>query len=66
VAVVEPGLLVLDEPTRGIDPERKAELVAWVSELAVGGTAVLVVTHDASFPADRRLRLTSGEGLRAI
>ena len=66
VGVVEPGLLVLDEPTRGIDPERKSDLVAWLDELAASGTAVLVVTHDASFPAHRRLRLTHEEGLRAV
>jgi energy-coupling factor transport system ATP-binding protein len=66
VAVVEPGLLVLDEPTRGIDPERKAELRAWIDELAAGGVAVLVVTHDESFPAHRRLRLTQERGLHAV
>ena len=66
VAVVEPGLLVLDEPTRGIDPERKAELRAWIAELAAAGVAVLVVTHDESFPAHRRLRLTWERGLDAV
>jgi energy-coupling factor transporter ATP-binding protein EcfA2 len=63
VAVVEPGLLVLDEPTRGIDPDRKAELVSWTFECARAGVAVLVVTHDSSFPSHRRLRLTRKEGL---
>ena len=66
VSVVEPGLLVLDEPTRGIDPERKVELSAWIDELAAGGVAVLVVTHDESFPAHRGLRLTRGRGLHAV
>jgi energy-coupling factor transport system ATP-binding protein len=66
VAVVEPGLLVLDEPTRGIDPERKAALRTWIEELAAGGVAVLVVTHDESFPAHRRLRLTRERGLHAV
>ena len=28
VLAVEPDLLVLDEPTRGVDPERKRELAA--------------------------------------
>jgi energy-coupling factor transporter ATP-binding protein EcfA2 len=63
VAAVEPGLLVLDEPTRGIDPDRKAELVSWAFERAREGVAVLVVTHDSSFPAHRRLRLTRQGGL---
>ncbi len=30
VSVSEPDLLVLDEPTRGIDPDRKAALAAWL------------------------------------
>jgi energy-coupling factor transport system ATP-binding protein len=66
VAVVAPGLLVLDEPTRGIDPERKHELRTWIEELAGAGVAVLVVTHDESFPAHRRLRLTRERGVRAL
>ena len=37
VAVAEPDLLVLDEPTRGIDPERKAELADWLLAYARGG-----------------------------
>ena len=57
VAVGRPDVLILDEPTRGVDPERKAALAAWLAEEAARGTAVLVVTHDATFPADRRVRL---------
>jgi energy-coupling factor transport system ATP-binding protein len=57
VAVSEPEILILDEPTRGVDPMRKAELAGWLAELASHGTAVLVATHDTSFPAHRRVRL---------
>jgi energy-coupling factor transport system ATP-binding protein len=57
VAVSEPDLLVLDEPTRGIDPQRKADLARWLAEYAARGNAVLVVTHDRSFPAHRRVEL---------
>ena len=57
VAVARPDVLILDEPTRGVDPDRKAELVAWLAEEAERGTAVLVVTHDASFPFHRRVRI---------
>lgn len=58
VAVCEPDLLVLDEPTRGIDPERKAELGAWLEGYAAAaGRAVLVATHDRAFPAHRRVAL---------
>ena len=59
VAVAEPELLVLDEPTRGIDPDRKAAIAEWLAEYAAAGRGVLVATHDRTFPADRRLSLES-------
>ena len=57
VAVSEPDLLVLDEPTRGVDPDRAADLAAWLAEYAAAGCAVLVATHDRGFPAHRRVSL---------
>jgi len=57
VAVAEPDLLVLDEPTRGLDPERKAALAAWLEAYAASGKAVLVATHDRDLPAHRRVEL---------
>ena len=57
VSVPEPDLLVLDEPTRGIDPDRKAALGAWLLEQAEAGRGVLVATHDPLLPAHRRVRL---------
>ncbi len=57
VAVAEPDLLVLDEPTRGIDPDRRAEIAEWLFAYAAAGRGVLVATHDASFPAHRRVSL---------
>ena len=61
VAVAEPDLLVLDEPTRGVDPERKAELAAWLADYAAAGHGVLVATHDRTFPAHRRVALGERE-----
>ncbi len=61
VAVSEPELLVLDEPTRGIDPERKAELADWLIAYAERGNAVLVVTHDRQFPHHRAVDLGARE-----
>ena len=48
VLVAEPELLVLDEPTRGVDPVRKDELVALLREQAPG-RGTLVVTNDHVF-----------------
>lgn len=58
VLVTEPDLLVLDEPTRGMDPERKVELAELLrSQAKVRGT--LVVTHDSVFAADVADRIVS-------
>src|SRR5262249_8751157 len=66
VLAIEPELLVLDEPTRGVDPERKAELAALLrADAPLRGT--LVVTHDlpwASLVADRVATLPAREGVR--
>ena len=42
----EPDVIVLDEPTRGVDVGAKAEIHRLVRELAEGGTAVLVISSD--------------------
>jgi energy-coupling factor transport system ATP-binding protein len=65
VAVSEPDLLVLDEPTRGVDPERKRELARWIHAQAARGQAVLVATHDRSLPAHRRVPLDATESVHA-
>ena len=57
VSVPEPDLLVLDEPTRGIDPDRKEVLSNWLLGQAAEGRGVLVATHDPLLPAHRRVRL---------
>jgi energy-coupling factor transporter ATP-binding protein EcfA2 len=58
-----PGLVCLDEPTRGLDRGRKEELADWLGGLAGSGSAVLVATHDVEFAArlaDRVLLLARG------
>jgi energy-coupling factor transport system ATP-binding protein len=57
VAVAEPDLLVLDEPTRGLDPDRKVALADWLLGYAASGRGVLVATHDRRLPSDRRISL---------
>jgi energy-coupling factor transport system ATP-binding protein len=65
VLATEPELLVLDEPTRGVDPERKVELAALLrADAPKRGT--IVVTHDlpwASLVADRVIALPAREGV---
>jgi energy-coupling factor transport system ATP-binding protein len=63
VLAPDPDLLVLDEPTRGVDPPRKHEL-ARLLRVQAPGRATLLVTHDhelADAVCDRTLRLTDGQ-----
>lgn len=46
-----PGLVALDEPTRGMDRARKDELAALIASLAENGAGVVVATHDVEFAA---------------
>jgi energy-coupling factor transport system ATP-binding protein len=59
-----PGLVCLDEPTRGMDRARKLELRGLIDHLASAGSAVVVATHDVEFAAefaDRVVLLGDGE-----
>ncbi len=46
-----PGLVALDEPTRGMDRARKDDLVDLIAGLAGHGAGVVVATHDVEFAA---------------
>jgi energy-coupling factor transporter ATP-binding protein EcfA2 len=46
-----PGLVALDEPTRGMDRARKDDLVGLIEELASRGAGLVVATHDVEFAA---------------
>ncbi|HTA32046.1 MAG TPA: ATP-binding cassette domain-containing protein, partial [Solirubrobacteraceae bacterium] len=46
-----PAVLALDEPTRGMDREAKAELAQELRRRAAQGQAVIVATHDPEFAA---------------
>ena len=59
-----PPVLLLDEPTRGLDYAGKAELARIVADLAGDGRAVLLATHDVEFAAhvaDEVVVLAEGE-----
>lgn len=60
---LEPILLVLDEPTAGLDRRARARVADALASRAERGTALLVVTHDLGFAAetlDRVLVLEQG------
>jgi energy-coupling factor transporter ATP-binding protein EcfA2 len=60
---LEPRLLVLDEPTAGLDRALRGRVTAALLQRAASGTALLVVTHDLAFAAetlDRGLVLDQG------
>jgi ABC-2 type transport system ATP-binding protein len=42
----DPAVIVLDEPTTGLDPQARLEVWRAVRELAAGGTTVLLTTQD--------------------
>ena len=46
---MDPLLLLLDEPTANLDPDRVDEVCERVLELANGGTTMLLVTHNIEF-----------------
>jgi ABC-2 type transport system ATP-binding protein len=61
-----PAVLLLDEPSVGLDPRQRARLWEFVSGLAGGGTTVIFSTHDiqeAERYGRRLLVLADGESL---
>jgi energy-coupling factor transport system ATP-binding protein len=59
-----PGLVALDEPTRGMDRARKDDLVGLIDDMASRGASVVVATHDVEFAAAFAERVVLlGEGV---
>jgi energy-coupling factor transporter ATP-binding protein EcfA2 len=64
VLITAPEVLLLDEPTRGLDANLKEGLGELLVALTKQGTAVLLVTHDVEFAAeisDRVIIMSDGE-----
>ena len=58
-----PPILLLDEPTRGLDVVIKDRLATWLCRLREGGTTILLATHDVELVArcaDRVILLGGG------
>ena len=52
VLLSEPRVLLLDEPTKGLDAYSKRNLQTLLSELRRDGLTLLLVTHDVEFAAE--------------
>ncbi|MDB1087781.1 ATP-binding cassette domain-containing protein [Streptomyces sp. ACA25] len=64
VLTAAPPLLLLDEPTRGLDYAAKARLVGILRALAADGHAIVLATHDVELAAElahRVIVLADGE-----
>ena len=51
VLLLDPEILLLDEPTKGLDAEFKQELASILRALTAGGVTILMVSHDVEFCA---------------
>lgn len=64
ILVAQPRVLLLDEPTRGLDYAAKWRLADLLRQLAANNRGIIVVSHDVEFVArcaDRILLLGEGE-----
>ncbi|MFC7016180.1 amino acid ABC transporter ATP-binding protein [Streptomyces viridiviolaceus] len=64
---MEPKLLLFDEPTSALDPEMVREVLGVMTQLALDGMTMIVVTHEMGFArqvADRVVFMDGGRILR--
>ena len=52
VLATQPRLLLLDEPTKGIDAAAKERLIGVLKALKAQGMTLVIVTHDVEFAAE--------------
>lgn len=60
----EPSFLILDEPTTGLDRERKKILSQLIEQLKEQGIGMVIISHDEKFiqtHADRVVKVAGGE-----
>lgn len=57
VLIAAPRLLLLDEPTRGMDGARKTALAAILEEERANGAAIVMATHDVELVAEHATRV---------
>jgi cobalt transport protein ATP-binding subunit len=59
LAAMDPPVLVLDEPTVGLDARGLAETFDWLAELHAKGRTIVLVTHDMSLAAEHADRIVA-------
>jgi energy-coupling factor transport system ATP-binding protein len=57
LAAMNPPILVLDEPTVGLDAAGLREAFAWLNELHAQGRTIVLVTHDMGLAAESAGRM---------
>ena len=57
LAAMDPAMLVLDEPTVGLDAPGQRETLDWLAELHAQGRTILLVTHDMALAAEHAERV---------
>ena len=64
VLVMNPGILVLDEPASGLDPKGRQEMFGIIKRLRAQGTTIVLVSHnmdEAAVNCDRICLIDSGK-----
>jgi energy-coupling factor transporter ATP-binding protein EcfA2 len=64
ILVAKPQILLLDEPTRGLDYQQKATLAAFLRTMKAEGRTIIMATHDVELVAncaDRVVLLGDGQ-----
>lgn len=46
ILAIEPDILILDEPTAGLDPKGATEIMGLIDKMHKNGTTIILVTHD--------------------
>ena len=59
LAAMDPPVLVLDEPTVGLDARGLAETFDWLAELQAKGRTIVLVTHEMALAAEHADRVVA-------
>jgi energy-coupling factor transport system ATP-binding protein len=64
ILAMQPEVMIFDEPTRGLDPSSRLEIIEIIKKLKEDGKIVIIVTHDMDLLlnlADRVLVMSKGK-----